>query len=114
MQRKRVPLNQVYDARALRVIVHDRNGAMCQDAVEACYDAQRVVHRLWRGISGEGDDYIANPSPSGYQSLHTAVLGESLIRFALSAMLSMSRWQSPLRLCEMMCLGTACVVICLV
>ena len=75
MQRKRVTLPHVYDARALRVVVHDQKGAMLQDAVEACYEAVRVVHRLWTPIRGECDDYIANPSPSGYQSLHTAVRG---------------------------------------
>lgn len=34
-----------------------------------------IVHRLWTPIDGEFDDYIINPKPSGYQSLHTAVQG---------------------------------------
>jgi hypothetical protein len=33
------------------------------------------VHRLFRRVAGEEDDYIAQPKPSGYQSLHTAVIG---------------------------------------
>ncbi|KAK9787997.1 hypothetical protein WJX73_010236 [Symbiochloris irregularis] len=79
MQRKQVPVDHVYDARALRLVIDDQNGMMLQDAVEACYDAVRVVHRLWKPIKGECDDYIANPSPSGYQSLHTAVRGPGAV-----------------------------------
>lgn len=33
------------------------------------------MHRFWTPIDGEFDDYIVNPKPSGYQSLHTAVQG---------------------------------------
>lgn len=36
---------------------------------------QPAVHRLWRKVGGEYDDYIVNPKQSGYQSLHTAVKG---------------------------------------
>ena len=42
-------------------------------AVAACYRILPTVHRLWRPISGEADDYIVAPKPSGYRSLHTAV-----------------------------------------
>lgn len=76
MARKRVSLGEVFDARALRVVVDDANGRRLQAAVEACYAIQPAVHRLWRPIRGELDDYIFNPKPSGYQSLHSAVLGE--------------------------------------
>ena len=49
-----------------------------QAAIEACYAIQPAVHRLWKPIRGELDDYIFNPKPSGYQSLHSAVLGAPL------------------------------------
>ena len=66
MQRKRVGLDEIYDASAVRVIV---------DEVPHCYAALGLVHSLWTPISGEFDDYIAKPKGNGYQSLHTAVIG---------------------------------------
>ena len=43
--------------------------------MEACYQIMPTVQRLWKPIYGEFDDYIVHPKGSGYQSLHTAVLG---------------------------------------
>ncbi|KAL1823958.1 hypothetical protein ACET3Z_010736 [Daucus carota] len=75
MQRKDVGIQEIYDARALRVIVGDNNGTLHGQAVQGCYNLLNIVHRLWIPINGELDDYIVNPKPSGYQSLHTAVQG---------------------------------------
>ncbi len=66
MQRKGIGFSQVYDIRAIRLIV---------DEVRDCYAALGVVHTLWRNIPNEFDDYIANPKDNGYRSLHTAVIG---------------------------------------
>ena len=66
MQKKRLPLDKLYDLRAVRVLVDD---------VAACYAALGVVHALWAPVPGEFDDYIARPKPNGYASLHTAVVG---------------------------------------
>ncbi|KAF7836513.1 GTP pyrophosphokinase [Senna tora] len=75
MKRKDVSIDKVYDARALRVVVGDKNGTLHGPAVQCCYNLLEIVHRLWTPIDGEFDDYIINPKPSGYQSLHTAVQG---------------------------------------
>lgn len=75
MKRKDVGINKIYDARALRVVVGDKNGTLCGPAVQCCYNLLSIIHRLWTPIDGEFDDYIVNPKPSGYQSLHTAVQG---------------------------------------
>ena len=65
MLRKELPFEQIYDVRALRVIV---------DSTPECYLALGIVHNLWRPIPVEFDDYIASPKDNFYQSLHTAVL----------------------------------------
>jgi HD domain/Region found in RelA / SpoT proteins len=75
MARKSVPLTKVYDARALRVVVEDFSGARELEAISACYKLLPAVHRMWKKVDGEDDDYIAQPKESGYQSLHTAVMG---------------------------------------
>jgi GTP pyrophosphokinase len=66
MQRKKIPFDQVYDVRAIRILVPE---------VRDCYAVLGVVHSLWKHIPQEFDDYIASPKPNGYSSLHTAVLG---------------------------------------
>jgi len=66
MQRKELSIDQLYDLRAVRVIVSD---------VKACYTALGVVHEKWKHVPAELDDYIANKKPNGYQSLHTVVIG---------------------------------------
>jgi GTP pyrophosphokinase len=66
MKRKNIEFSQVYDVRAVRILV---------PSVRDCYAALGIVHSLWRHIPREFDDYIANPKENGYQSLHTAVIG---------------------------------------
>lgn len=56
---------------------HIERMSCLQDAIEACYSILGTVQRLWRKVKDEDDDdYIAIPKPSGYQSLHTAVIGK--------------------------------------
>ena len=66
MQRKDVPFGELYDVRAVRVLVDD---------IATCYAALGVVHQLWPPVPSEFDDYIANPKGNQYRSLHTAVIG---------------------------------------
>ncbi|PLK47188.1 bifunctional (p)ppGpp synthetase/guanosine-3',5'-bis(diphosphate) 3'-pyrophosphohydrolase [Uliginosibacterium sp. TH139] len=64
MRSKNVGFDQVYDVRALRVLVEE---------VRDCYAVLSLVHELWEPISKEFDDYILKPKGNNYQSLHTAV-----------------------------------------
>lgn len=64
MRVKRLDFAQMYDLRALRIIVDD---------VRACYTALGLVHEMWTPLSDEFDDYISRPKPNGYRSLHTVV-----------------------------------------
>jgi len=57
--------DDIHDLLALRVLV---------GAVPDCYSALGVIHSLWRPLPDEFNDYIANPRPNGYQSLHTIVM----------------------------------------
>ncbi len=66
MQRKALEFSDLYDIRAVRVLV---------DSVADCYGALGVVHTLWPHLPGEFDDYIARPKGNDYRSLHTAVIG---------------------------------------
>ncbi|HEY2624611.1 RelA/SpoT family protein [Dyella sp. Tek66A03] len=66
MQRKALEFSDLYDIRAVRVLV---------DNVADCYGALGVVHTLWPHLPGEFDDYIARPKGNDYRSLHTAVIG---------------------------------------
>ena len=65
--RKNWEIEKVYDVIALRIIVKD---------ISDCYAALGVVHQIWHPLKGRIKDYIAQPKPNGYQSLHTTVFGE--------------------------------------
>ena len=67
MERKGLPFEQIFDVRAVRVIV---------DTEPQCYHALGIVHQLWRPIPSQFDDYVAAPKDNFYKSLHTAVLAE--------------------------------------
>ena len=66
MRGKSLDFSELYDVRALRVLV---------DSVKDCYTALGVVHNLWTPIPKEFDDYISRPKGNDYRSLHTAVVG---------------------------------------
>ncbi|HSP84212.1 MAG TPA: bifunctional (p)ppGpp synthetase/guanosine-3',5'-bis(diphosphate) 3'-pyrophosphohydrolase [Psychrobacter sp.] len=68
MKLKGLSFDQLYDIRALRVLVTTPSD---------CYHVLGLVHGLWRYIPEQFDDYITNPKSNGYRSLHTAVIAEN-------------------------------------
>jgi len=66
MQQKSLDFDQLFDVRAVRVVV---------DKIQDCYSALGVVHTQWQHLPKEFSDYVATPKPNGYQSIHTVVLG---------------------------------------
>ena len=66
MQRKHLGFEQLFDVRAVRIVV---------PTIADCYAALGVVHGLWNYLPGEFDDYIATPKGNNYRSIHTAVIG---------------------------------------
>ncbi|MFA7268893.1 MAG: bifunctional (p)ppGpp synthetase/guanosine-3',5'-bis(diphosphate) 3'-pyrophosphohydrolase [Sterolibacterium sp.] len=67
MHGKDIDFEQVYDVRALRILV---------DEVKDCYGALGLVHHLWQPVHGQFDDYISHPKGNYYRSLHTAVMDD--------------------------------------
>ena len=68
MRAKQIPINEVYDQHALRVIV---------DSDQDCYMVLSIVQEMWAPVANEFDDYISHPKANGYQSLHTAVIADA-------------------------------------
>ncbi len=66
MQRKGLGFEELFDVRAVRVLVDD---------IPGCYSVLGLAHSLWQPIPGEFDDYITMPKGNSYQSLHTAIIG---------------------------------------
>jgi GTP pyrophosphokinase len=66
MRRKHLSFEQLYDIRAVRVLVRHEID---------CYTVLGLVHNLWQPIPGEFDDYVSQPKSNDYRSLHTAVIG---------------------------------------
>jgi len=66
MMRKSADLEKIYDMSAIRVMVEN---------IDECYTVLSVLQNHWTHVPEEFDDYIANPKPNGYQSIHTVLIG---------------------------------------
>ena len=65
---KKNELAKIYDLMALRIIV---------PTIADCYATIGILHKIWKPLKGRIKDYISQPKPNGYQSLHTTVFVES-------------------------------------
>lgn len=68
MQKKNDDINKIYDIVAIRIIVKN---------LSDCYSTLGIIHNIWRPMKGRIKDYISQPKPNGYQSLHTTVFGDT-------------------------------------
>ena len=66
MLRQGLQFSELFDILAVRIIV---------DKVEECYRVLSMLHTQWTPVPDTFDDYIQDPKPNGYQSLHTVVVG---------------------------------------
>lgn len=67
LEKKDNDVSKIYDAVALRIVV---------PTIADCYATLGIVHKIWKPIKGRIKDYISQPKPNGYQSLHTTVFEE--------------------------------------
>lgn len=58
-------ITQVHDLMAIRIITED---------MASCYSILGIIHQYWKPVPFLGiSDFIAQPKPNGYQSIHTKV-----------------------------------------
>jgi len=62
MNKKNLSVEQIHDLNAIRVVCNSEKD---------CYLVLGLIHSQFEPIIEEFDDYIANPKPSGYKSIHT-------------------------------------------
>ncbi|MBT4071140.1 MAG: bifunctional (p)ppGpp synthetase/guanosine-3',5'-bis(diphosphate) 3'-pyrophosphohydrolase [Candidatus Magasanikbacteria bacterium] len=76
LQRKNDNVGKVYDLMAIRIIL---------PTMADCYATLGILHKQWKPMTGRIKDYISQPKPNGYQSLHTTVFGDDgeLIEFQI-------------------------------
>lgn len=67
LQRKDMDISKVYDLVAVRIVVNNEAD---------CYHVLGLLHSQWKPLPGRIKDYIAQPKPNGYRSLHTTVFGD--------------------------------------
>jgi len=61
-------ITKIHDFVALRIITK---------STADCYAALGIIHKHFQPVPGRIKDYIANPKPNGYQSIHTTVFGKN-------------------------------------
>ncbi len=63
---RKVRFEEIFDLIAIRIITNNER---------ECYHTLGIIHSMWKPVADRFHDYIANPKPNGYRSLHTTVYG---------------------------------------
>ena len=70
INKKNIDLNSISDLAAVRIITK---------STRDCYKVLGIIHRNFSAKVGRTKDYISNPKPNGYRSIHTDVIFASKI-----------------------------------
>jgi len=68
--RRDMDIDRIYDLVAVRIIV---------ESTDDCYRALGIIHSTTKPVAGRIKDYISQPKPNGYKSLHTTVYCDNKI-----------------------------------
>ncbi len=68
--RKDMDIDRIYDIVALRIILKN---------IDECYRTLGLIHSFCKPMKGRIKDYISQPKPNGYRSLHTTVYADNKI-----------------------------------
>lgn len=74
MKKQRVEIDKIYDIFAIRVILTD-NFENVKDEKAACWNVYSKITDIWTPNPNRLRDWVSSPKPSGYESLHTTVIG---------------------------------------
>lgn len=79
LKQKNWDTEQIYDIVAVRIIV---------SSINDCYAVLGIIHKLWKPLKGRIKDYISQPKPNGYKSLHTTVFCDEghIVEFQIRTM----------------------------
>jgi len=77
LKKKTRTLNEIYDVYALRIVLnsHEDVDQETQEDIERLYKILSILHSRYENLPDRFKDYVANPKPNGYKSLHTALVG---------------------------------------
>lgn len=77
LKKKTRSLDEIFDIYALRVILESKNNLDMQNQaeIEQLYKILSTLHSKYDALPDRFKDYVSNPKPNGYRSLHTAVVG---------------------------------------
>ena len=70
-------LDEIYDIRGIQILC---------DNVSECYNVLNIIHKKWKHIPSEFDDYISKPKKNGYRSLHTVIYDSNGKTFEIQIM----------------------------